>query len=241
MVLSSYRPVPDFVFVFVFAIVFQRQSLSYFTGTVSRGRGNGAWVQWVKLLLPVVLVLNRFMLHNGPMSKINVLELENSHNIYLSSHPLEEVHSDNAAQAVEAFIGELGEKEIEAIVVLLPSHEIHDLYGEINLLEVYRAHGLEVLHYPLENFSVPDRIELFDETIRFIQEKLLRHSVLIHCMAGCGRTGMMAAGVLVRLGWSAADAIEAVRHSRPGSMDVLRQILFLRSYQRYLKEHRDEK
>lgn len=73
--------------------------------------------------------------------------------------------------------------------------------------------------------------------INTILEKLKSAPVLIHCMAGCGRTGMMAAGVLVRLGWSATDAIEEVRRIRPGSMDVLRQILFLRGYQRYLRDN----
>ena len=168
------------------------------------------------------------------MSHINVLDIKSTYKILLSSHPLEEVHRDNAQDAIDDFIAELYDRAVGAVVVLLPSHEIHDLYGETDLLAEYRRHGLEVIHFPLENFSVPERMELFHETIVLIQDTLQKCNILIHCIAGCGRTGMMAAGVLVLNGWTAADAIDAVRHIRPGSMDVLRQILFLRGYQRYL-------
>ena len=171
------------------------------------------------------------------MSKINRLEIEGLKEIYLSSHPLEQVPDGREPRAkVDEFIEEIKQKGVGTIVVLLPSHELHDLYGDVDLLAEYEQHQLEVIHFPLENFSVPDKIELFDQLIGRMVETLRERSVLIHCMAGCGRTGMVAAGVLVRLGSSATEAIEQVRDIRPGSMDVLRQILFLRSYQRYFDE-----
>jgi len=170
------------------------------------------------------------------MAKINTLHIAGLYDIFLSSHPIENVRENERKRAILKFIDTLKRKEIRTVVVLLPSHEIKHLYGEINLLELYKNGGLEVIHFPLENFSVPDKIERFHACITVIVEKLHQHSILIHCIAGCGRTGMMAAGVLVKTGWNATDAIEKVRQSRPGSMDVLRQILFLRSYQRFLQD-----
>ena len=171
------------------------------------------------------------------MAAINRLKIEGLKDIYLSSHPLEQIQDGQDTRTqVDEFIEKIKQKGIGTIVVLLPSHELHDLYGDVDLLAEYEQHQLEVVHFPLENFSVPDKIELFDQLIGRMVEILRQKSVLIHCMAGCGRTGMVAAGVLVRRGSSATEAIEQVRDIRPGSMDVLRQILFLRSYQRYFDE-----
>lgn len=173
------------------------------------------------------------------MSQINRLEIEGLHDVYLSSHPLEQIRDEkNTRTRVDEFINEIKQLGVGTVVVLLPSHEIHDLYGDVDLLAEYAAHRLEVVHFPLENFSVPDKIELFDQLIRQLVEILGARNILIHCMAGCGRTGMVAAGVLVKRGSSATGAVERVREVRPGSMDVLKQILFLRSYQRFLdSEH----
>ncbi|MGC9312902.1 MAG: dual specificity protein phosphatase family protein [Sediminispirochaetaceae bacterium] len=164
------------------------------------------------------------------------LPIEGLHDIFLSSHPLEGVRAENAAAAVRIFIQRIHANQVRTIVVLLPSHELRELYGDIDLLEMYRDEGLDVIHFPLENFSIPEKMEWFHGCIGSIEEKLRQGHVLIHCMAGCGRTGMMAAGVLVKLGLNAAEAIEQVRQTRPGSMDVLKQILFLRGYQRFLRE-----
>ena len=169
------------------------------------------------------------------MATINRLTVEGLHDMYLSSHPLEEVQdSGDVRSRVDEFIADIKARGVGTVVVLLPSHEIHDLYGDIDLVAEYQKHGLGVVHFPLENFSVPDKIELFDELIEQLVGILAEQPILVHCMAGCGRTGLIAAGVLVRHGSSATEAIEVVRDIRHGSMDMLRQILFLRSYQRFI-------
>ncbi len=169
------------------------------------------------------------------MAQIDRLALEGLHNMYLSSHPLEEVHDGGDVRSrVDAFIGDIKTRGVGTVVVLLPAHEIHDLYGDVDLVAEYKEHQLGVVHFPLENFTVPDKIELFDGLIERLIGILGEQPILVHCMAGCGRTGLIAAGVLVRHGSSATEAIEVVRNIRHGSMDMLRQILFLRSYQRFL-------
>src|SRR6056297_3193297 len=107
------------------------------------------------------------------MSTINRLEIEGLKDVFLSSHPLEEVKDgQNTRTQVDAFIEEIKQKGVSTIVVLLASHELHDVYVEVDLLAEYEKEQLEVVHFPLENFSVPDKIELFDKLINRLVETL---------------------------------------------------------------------
>ena len=47
--------------------------------------------------------------------------------------------------------------------------------------------------------------------------------VLIHCRAGLGRTGMIAARLLVETGLTPLQALNAVRRARPGTVETLPQ------------------
>ena len=54
--------------------------------------------------------------------------------------------------------------------------------------------------------------------------------VLVHCAAGMNRSGLLSAASLIRDGWSADDAMEAVRDARHGALnnpefvDLLRRL-----------------
>ena len=51
--------------------------------------------------------------------------------------------------------------------------------------------------------------------------------IVVHCAAGLGRTGMFCAEMLVRMGWSAEDAIQRVRSIRPGVIETREQERYL--------------
>ena len=51
--------------------------------------------------------------------------------------------------------------------------------------------------------------------------------VLLHCAAGLGRTGTLAARLLIASGSAAADAIATVRQTRPGAIESDAQEAFL--------------
>ena len=53
--------------------------------------------------------------------------------------------------------------------------------------------------------------------------------MLIHCHAGLGRTGLLAATFLVSMGLTADSAIKTIRETRPGSIETTEQ-------ERYVKE-----
>ncbi|WP_200306505.1 dual specificity protein phosphatase family protein, partial [Paracraurococcus ruber] len=52
--------------------------------------------------------------------------------------------------------------------------------------------------------------------------------VAVHCAAGLGRSGMVAAWVLTGFGMPAAAAIAAVRAARPGAIETAAQEAFIR-------------
>jgi ADP-ribosyl-[dinitrogen reductase] hydrolase len=52
--------------------------------------------------------------------------------------------------------------------------------------------------------------------------------VLLHCRGGLGRTGTIAAQLLVELGAPAEDAIVRVREARPGAIETGEQEAYVR-------------
>ncbi len=171
------------------------------------------------------------------MAQLDILEIAGRHSIIMSAHPLEKVEQKEEFPGVlRSFFADLNKLEVRAVTVLLPQEELLGNYKGTDLVKEYRRSGFEVLHFPLENFGTPRGIEVFDQLMSRLSEKLLKINVLIHCKTGCSRTAMVAAGVLIKLGSSAARAIMAVHSARPSSNLTINQIQFLREYQRYLSQ-----
>jgi ADP-ribosyl-[dinitrogen reductase] hydrolase len=83
--------------------------------------------------------------------------------------------------------------------------------------------SLEWHHLPIADGGVP--VGEFEHTWTKSGPRLraiLRASgrVLVHCRGGLGRSGMIAARLLVELGEVPAIAIERVRHARPGAIET---------------------
>jgi protein-tyrosine phosphatase len=91
-------------------------------------------------------------------------------------------------------------------------------------------HKLQWLQLVIEDFGTPDLNAL--ESWQQIKESILaalarRETVLLHCAAGLGRTGMMAACLLVACGQTPASAIAQVRAARPGTIETEAQAAFV--------------
>jgi ADP-ribosyl-[dinitrogen reductase] hydrolase len=86
--------------------------------------------------------------------------------------------------------------------------------------------GLDWLHLPIEDGGVPDA--LFEREWKsagpYIHSTLQRGgNVVLHCRGGLGRTGLVAAKVLIEAGLPPVVAIRKVRKARPNTIENKRQ------------------
>lgn len=102
-------------------------------------------------------------------------------------------------------------------LVTLLEREEFEMYGVPGLPERTRQTGLEMVHFPIVDVRTPRKAQS-DEYAALIDEilALLRDgkTVVVHCRGGLGRTGTVAASVLVALGRDPDEAIEVVRGLR---------------------------
>jgi atypical dual specificity phosphatase len=83
-------------------------------------------------------------------------------------------------------------------------------------LDEYRKAGFHVLHVPVDDFNAPT-MEQIDTCVEYIES---RGPTYVHCYAGYGRSGTIAAAWLIRNGTSAIEAIRTIRRIRPGAIEV---------------------
>jgi protein-tyrosine phosphatase len=116
-------------------------------------------------------------------------------------------------------------KEEYGVGVLVSLME-RDEYSDLQIPELFQKaeeQGMEVLYLPIPDYGVPNAPE--DDNYRpFIEDIASRieggETVIVHCRGGLGRSGMVAASVLVALGHSAEDALGTVREARKGAVET---------------------
>ena len=95
-----------------------------------------------------------------------------------------------------------------------------------NLGERVQDKGMVWMHLPLVDMHVPD---VTFENLRQIAGLTLRQrlrrgeKILLHCIGVLGRTGMIAARLLVELGKEPEEAIHQIRLARPGAIQTVAQ------------------
>jgi ADP-ribosylglycohydrolase len=92
--------------------------------------------------------------------------------------------------------------------------------------------GIEWHNLPIRDVDVPD--ESFEGVWTYSGTRLRTllsqgSNVVIHCLGGRGRSGTIAARLLVELGHSPADAISAVRQARHGAIETRAQEEYVRT------------
>ena len=110
----------------------------------------------------------------------------------------------------------------EAVVTLMEPQELAWV-SVSELGEAVEALGLDWYHLPIRDVHPPgqrfeNRWVLYGLRLR----RLLRRGgkVVLHCRGGLGRTGTVAARLLVELGLPPNEAIAAVRAARPGTIET---------------------
>jgi protein-tyrosine phosphatase len=118
------------------------------------------------------------------------------------------------------------EYETDILVSLMEKHEYRG-YQIPELLERDKFGGIEILRFAIEDMGVPQEAESegFEAFVRDVVQRLGQgQNVVVHCRGGLGRTGTLAACVLVALGrYSADEAIATVREARKGTVQTREQ------------------
>jgi ADP-ribosyl-[dinitrogen reductase] hydrolase len=109
-----------------------------------------------------------------------------------------------------------------AVVTLMEEHELAR-YRVAAMGEEVRARSMAWLHLPIVDADVPD--EAFealwkDEGPRLHDWLSEGRHILLHCRGGLGRTGLVAARLLVELGMEPDAAVSAVRAARAGTIET---------------------
>lgn len=110
-------------------------------------------------------------------------------------------------------LGSLREDRVDAVVCLVPAEEL-ERYGVAGLCEAYRAAGFDLLHLPLLDQKGASPATLGEAAAWIDARVAAGKTVLVHCVGGLGRSGMIAAAWLRSRGIAADDALALVRAAR---------------------------
>ncbi|HOI15866.1 MAG TPA: cyclin-dependent kinase inhibitor 3 family protein [Geobacteraceae bacterium] len=118
----------------------------------------------------------------------------------------------------------------QALVTLIEDFEF-ELLSVPEFPEKARELGIRWFHLPIVDVWIPDKV--FEEDWGRAGEELrqiLREGgrIAVHCRGGLGRTGLVAARLLIEFGMAPQEAIRRVRAARPGAIQTREQKNYVR-------------
>lgn len=145
-------------------------------------------------------------------------------NIYRSPMPFGAF--DSEGDTLDAY----GWHDIATVVMLNSDAEALARSGR-DLRSLYETKGFKVIYLPIEDFDVPT-MESMEQALDAIEvEALEGRNLVMHCFAGIGRTGTMAALLARRnLGLGGQAAIDWVRNLVPGAVETKSQEDLIKGY-----------
>ena len=109
------------------------------------------------------------------------------------------------------------------LITLMESHELATAVAAEAISDAARARGIKWLHLPIVDLNVPDAA--FERTWldagKTVRRALRQGAkVVVHCRGGRGRSGLLAARILVELGMDPETAMSEVRVANPLAIET---------------------
>ena len=117
-------------------------------------------------------------------------------------------------EPIEQFLMEIDEHEIDHILCLVSDEEIAEKSPDY--LEAIQRGTIpaRLWQHEIPDYGVPEQPFEILQAVESMKQILIRgESVVIHCAAGIGRTGMVAVLLLTRLGLSLPTATRAIEQA----------------------------
>ncbi|MGL5083367.1 MAG: cyclin-dependent kinase inhibitor 3 family protein [Microcoleaceae cyanobacterium] len=107
----------------------------------------------------------------------------------------------------------------------LTAVKIPDLFSEAHV------RGMQTLWLPIPDMRVPQSMPEVVQLVQDILELLKQgNTVVIHCMGGLGRTGVITACCLIAFGYPPEEAIALVRQTRQYTIETQQQEEFVAQF-----------
>lgn len=139
-----------------------------------------------------------------------------------------------AGTSLQADLDAIREWGASGILTLVEAEEI-EVLGIGAIGDECRRRGMWWSHMPIRDMCAPD-VEFdarwSEEGARLRALLQLNESFVVHCWAGLGRTGTVAAMLLTECGVPADRAIALVRAARPGAIQSLQQEVYVQRRER---------
>lgn len=124
---------------------------------------------------------------------------------------------------------QLKAKGVQAVVTALGFDEMAEA-GVAELPEKIKALGMAWFHLPIEDDCAPGKG--FAAEWKLVSPELHKiinqgGKITLHCMGGSGRTGVLAAHLLLELGWKLDTIKSEVKALRPGAFTKPLQIEYI--------------
>ncbi len=119
--------------------------------------------------------------------------------------------------------------QTDTVITLMEAHEFEEL-GVPQFVQVMNSQPFEWLHLPIPDMNPPssDFKDAWMKAGPTIHQKLQRGKrILLHCRGGLGRTGLLAAQILIESGMLATQAIQRVRAARDRTIETFGQEEYL--------------